>query len=233
MPARRELWQSKAFVTGAVAAGLLVLVAVLGPPLAAAAGQDYVSFHADRIDPVSGMPLGGFGGISGEHWLGVEPVNGSDVFARVVHSLRFSLGVTVCAAVVEVLLGLLVAVAVRRGNTRGLLRPTLMYGALLVPLNLIFEVGIAFQGTGLRPPALSWVGMLAAINRCGAVRMVQRSARQDREVWGSSAGAKQIGMSRARNAGMPSPAVLDHRCSTIGCQSAQQVVAVSRWWAEG
>lgn len=162
MPARRRLWQSKAFVTGIVAAGLLVLVAVLGPQLTAAAGQDYVSFHIDRIDPVSGVPLGDFGGISGEHWLGVEPTTGRDLFARVVHSLRFSLGVTAGAAVVEVLLGLLVAVAVRRGNTRGLLRPTLMYGALLVPLNLIVEVGIAFQGTGLRrPPAPSWGGMLA------------------------------------------------------------------------
>lgn len=165
-PAWRELWQSRAFVAGVVVAGLLVVVAVLGPQLAAAAGQDYVSFHDDRIDPGSGVPLGDFGGISGEHWLGVEPTTGRDLFARVVYSLRFSLGVAVGAAVVEVLLGLLVAVAVRRGNVRGLPRPALMYGASLVPLNLIVEVGIAYQGISLRPPPVpSWGGMLADATR--------------------------------------------------------------------
>jgi ABC-type dipeptide/oligopeptide/nickel transport system permease subunit len=162
LPARRELWRSTAFVAGAVAVGLLVVVAVLGPLLSAASGQDYVSFHNDQIDPVSGTPIGGFGGISGEHWLGVEPVTGRDLFARVADSLRFSLGVAVGAAVVEVLLGLLVAAASRRGNVRGQLRPALMYGALLVPLNLIAEVGIAFRGIGFRPPPTpSWGGMLA------------------------------------------------------------------------
>jgi ABC-type dipeptide/oligopeptide/nickel transport system permease subunit len=161
-PARRGLWQSKAFLTGAVLAGFLVLVAALAPLLTAVAGQDYISFHPDRIDPSQMVPLGGFGGISGEHWLGVEPMNGRDLFARVVYSLRFSLGVAVGAVVVEVLLCLLVAAAVRRGNVRRLLGPALMYGALLIPLHLIFEVGIAFQGTGLRrPPAPSWGGMLA------------------------------------------------------------------------
>jgi len=160
-PARRGLWQSKAFLTGAAVAGFVVLVAVLAPLLTAAAGQDQVSYHIDRLDPL-GAPLGGFGGINGEHWLGVEPMTGRDLFARVVHSLRFSLGVALGAAVVEVLLFLLVAAAVRRGNVRRLLGPALMCGALLVPLNLIVEVGVAFLGIGLRPPPTpSWGGMLA------------------------------------------------------------------------
>jgi peptide/nickel transport system permease protein len=160
-PARRGLWQSKAFLAGAVVAGFLVLVAALAPLLTSVAGQDHVSFHIDRLD-VQGVPLGGFGGISGEHWLGVEPMTGRDLVARVVHSLRLSLGVALAAVVVEVLLGLLVAAAVRRGNVRRLVRPALMYGALLVPVHLIFEVAIAFLGTGLRPPpAPSWGGMLA------------------------------------------------------------------------
>lgn len=161
-PAWRGLWQSKAFLTGAVLAGFLVLVAALAPLLTAVAGQDPVSFHIDRIDPSQMVPLGGFGGISGEHWLGVEPMNGRDLFARVVYSLRFSLGVALGAVVVEVLLGLLVAAVVRRGNVRRLLGPALMCGALLVPLHLIFEVWIEFLGIGLRlPPEPSWGGMLS------------------------------------------------------------------------
>jgi ABC-type dipeptide/oligopeptide/nickel transport system permease subunit len=143
-------------------AGFLVLVAALAPLLTAVTGQDYISYHVDLIDPLSGVPLGGFGGISSEHWLGVEPTGGRDLFARVVYSLRFSLGVALGAAVVEVLLGLLVAAAFRRGNVRRLLGPALMYGALLVPLHLIFEVWIGFQGIGLStPPAPSWGGLLA------------------------------------------------------------------------
>jgi ABC-type dipeptide/oligopeptide/nickel transport system permease subunit len=160
-PARLELWQSKTFLTGAVVAGFLVLVAALAPLLTAVTGQDYLSFHLDRLD-LEGMPLGGFGGISSEHWLGVEPTTGRDVFAEFADSLRFSLGVALGAAVVEVLLGLLVAASVRRGNVRRLLGPALMYGALLVPFNLVFEVRRAFQGNGLRhPPAPSWGGMLS------------------------------------------------------------------------
>jgi ABC-type dipeptide/oligopeptide/nickel transport system permease subunit len=140
----------------------LVVIAVIGPLLAAAAGQDHTSFHTDRLDPANGVPLGNWGGISGEHWLGVEPMTGRDLFARLAYSMRFSLGVAVVAAAVEVLLGLLVAVAVRRGNVRGLRRPALTYGALLVPLNLIVEAGIEFRRTGFRPPPVpSWGGMLA------------------------------------------------------------------------
>jgi ABC-type dipeptide/oligopeptide/nickel transport system permease subunit len=89
-------------------------------------------------------------------------MTGRDLFARVVHSVRFSLGVALGVVVVEVLLGLLVAAAVRRGNVRRLLGPALMYGALLVPLHLILEVATGFQGISLRPPPVpSWGGMLA------------------------------------------------------------------------
>ncbi|MBL7259425.1 hypothetical protein [Paractinoplanes lichenicola] len=158
-PVRRGLWRSKTFVTGFAAVAVLGLVAVLAPVLTAAAGQDVVGFDIAQIDPMTGLPVGGF---SGEHWLGVEPLTGRDVFARVVHSLRFSLGLALAAAVVVVLVGLLAALAVRRGNGRGLLGPALMYGALLVPLILLVEVWLTYRGTVLRsPPAPSWGGMLA------------------------------------------------------------------------
>lgn len=136
------------------------------------AGQDPVSFDIEAINPPDGLPIGDFGGISGEHWLGVEPLTGRDLFARVVIALQFSLGLAIGAAVVEVLLGLGVALAVRRGRARqggerrggvrGLLRPALMYAALLVPLNLLVEVWFGYRGITLRPPPEpSWGAMLA------------------------------------------------------------------------
>ncbi|MCO8276819.1 hypothetical protein M1L60_40190 [Actinoplanes sp. TRM 88003] len=147
---------------GAVAAGSLVAVAALAPVITAAAGHDSYSFNIDRFDPTSGAPVGSFGGISGEHWLGVEPGMGRDVLTRLVRSLQFSLGVALAAALVQVLIGLGVAVAVRRGRVRGLLGPALLAGALLVPLNLIVEVRMAYVGRGLRtPPDPSWGEMLS------------------------------------------------------------------------
>ncbi|MDY7091255.1 MAG: hypothetical protein SYR96_40025 [Actinomycetota bacterium] len=142
------------------------------------AGQDPLSFDVRAINPTDGLPIGDLGGISGEHWLGVEPLTGRDLFARLVVALQFSLGLAFGAAVVEVLLGLVVAIVVRRGGVRavqgrgyprdgqhgcrGLLRPALMYAALLVPLNLLVEVWFGYQGVGLRPPPEpSWGGMLA------------------------------------------------------------------------
>lgn len=63
-----------------------------------------------------GVPIGPLGGISGEHWLGVEPQTGRDLFARLVHGARVSLGVALAATVVQVAIGVLVGVAAGLGN---------------------------------------------------------------------------------------------------------------------
>ena len=61
------------------------------------------------------MPIGSFGGISGDHWLGVEPQTGRDLFARLVYGARVSLGVALAATVVQVVIGVVVG---RRGRAR-------------------------------------------------------------------------------------------------------------------
>ncbi|GAA4587896.1 peptide/nickel transport system permease protein [Actinoplanes octamycinicus] len=113
----RELRRDRGFVVGAVIAAGMVLVAVTAPLLAGLAGQDYTTYHDTLLDSArGGVPIGSFGGISGEHWLGVEPGTGRDLFARLVHGAQVSVGVAVAATFLEVLLGVTVGVAAGLGG---------------------------------------------------------------------------------------------------------------------
>ncbi|MFJ3225655.1 ABC transporter permease [Streptomyces sp. NPDC086783] len=117
----RQFWgrlraQRAALVAAAVVA-LLVLVALVAPLLTAIEGQDPTSYHPSLIDSArGGVPLGSFGGVSGDHWLGVEPQTGRDLFARLVYGARVSLGVALAATLIQVLIGVVVGVAAALGG---------------------------------------------------------------------------------------------------------------------
>ncbi|MGC0318859.1 peptide/nickel transport system permease protein [Kitasatospora acidiphila] len=102
---RRLLAQRSAAIALAVVAGLL-LVAVAAPLITWVAGSSPTAFHGDAVDPaLGGLPRGAAGGISTRHWLGVEPVNGRDVLARVVYGAQVSLLIAVLATALSVVLG--------------------------------------------------------------------------------------------------------------------------------
>ncbi|MBL7499954.1 ABC transporter permease [Frankia sp. CNm7] len=84
---------------------LVVLVAVFAPALTALAGTTPDEPNYDLLNPINAMPAGSFGGISADHILGVEPLNGRDVFARVVYGARISLLVAALATLLSVVLG--------------------------------------------------------------------------------------------------------------------------------
>lgn len=92
-------------LAGGIVVLLLIVVALLAPVLTALVGQDPETHHEDLINPLFGTPTGSLGGISGDHLLGVEPVNGRDVFARILYGGRISLLVGFLSAVVAVVLG--------------------------------------------------------------------------------------------------------------------------------
>jgi peptide/nickel transport system permease protein len=100
-----------AMISGAVVV-LLFLIAIFAPLLARLAGQD-PNFQPEDpstlLDP-SGFPLGPLGGISAEHWLGVEPVNGRDLFARIVYGARVSLLIAVFATFLQITIGVVVGI---------------------------------------------------------------------------------------------------------------------------
>ncbi|WP_030684726.1 ABC transporter permease, partial [Streptomyces sp. NRRL B-1347] len=113
---RRLRTQRAALVAGAIVA-LLVLVALAAPLLTALEGQDPTTYHPELIDSArGGVPVGSFGGMSAEHWLGVEPQTGRDLFARLVYGARVSLGVALIATLLQVTLGIVVGLASGLGN---------------------------------------------------------------------------------------------------------------------
>jgi len=117
----RAVWhrlaRDRGFLAGASIALVMVVVALAAPVLAGAAGQDPNTYHDTLLDSArGGVPTGSLGGISGAHWLGVEPGTGRDLFARVVYGARVSLGVAVSATLLQVLLGVGVGVAAGLGG---------------------------------------------------------------------------------------------------------------------
>ena len=116
---RQIAWQrfrrDKVGMAGGVVVLLLILVALFAPLLTAWFGHPPNQFDQDLIDPLTGGvlrdpadPLGGldpWGGIGADHPLGVEPVNGRDLFSRIVYGARTSLLVATVATLVCVVIG--------------------------------------------------------------------------------------------------------------------------------
>ncbi|MFE9358971.1 ABC transporter permease [Streptomyces olivaceoviridis] len=94
------------------------VVALLAPLLVKLTGTDpYTLYGQDPTyadKPVLdefGLPLGYLGGVSGEHWFGVEPQYGRDLYAMLLYGMRTSLymalGITVLIMVTGVVIGLI------------------------------------------------------------------------------------------------------------------------------
>lgn len=88
-----------------------VLIAILAPLLAKLEGQDVTTLHQDLVDDY-GFPTVG---PTSEHWFGVEPRLGRDLFARWVYGARPSLivatSVTIFTTVIGVIVGLIAGFA--------------------------------------------------------------------------------------------------------------------------
>ncbi|MFL5332160.1 MAG: ABC transporter permease, partial [Geminicoccaceae bacterium] len=86
---------------------LFVFIAIFAPLLAKIEGQDPTTLHQDLIDQYGFPTIGP----TSQHWFGVEPRLGRDLFARWVYGARPSLivatSVTAITAVIGVVAGLL------------------------------------------------------------------------------------------------------------------------------
>ncbi|MEU1316340.1 ABC transporter permease [Streptomyces tibetensis] len=105
-----RLKRDKLALAGGVMVLVLIAIALLAPVITSLVGQDPESHHEDLIDPLFGTPTGTLGGISGDHLLGVEPVSGRDIFARIIYGARISLLVGFLSAMVAVVIGTVLGV---------------------------------------------------------------------------------------------------------------------------
>ncbi|MFJ5138720.1 ABC transporter permease [Streptomyces sp. NPDC088707] len=88
------------------------LLAAAAPLVGALGGWGPDEFDKTAVDPyLGGLPIGPLGGVSAEHWLGVEPVTGRDLFARVVHGAQVSLLIAFSATAIVVVAGTAAGVA--------------------------------------------------------------------------------------------------------------------------
>lgn len=97
-------------MAGGVVVVALIAVAVLAPWIVALLGHPPNEFHQDLIDPDLQVPTGSFGGMSGDFLFGLEPLNGRDVFSRVVYGSRISLLIAFLATLLSVSLGTVLGV---------------------------------------------------------------------------------------------------------------------------
>ncbi|MFI9720782.1 ABC transporter permease [Streptomyces sp. NPDC052396] len=114
-PARaafRELRGRLAVRLSLIVIALFAVMALGAPLLTRLSGWSPGEFDKSAVDPyLGGQPIGPLGGISAEHWLGVEPVTGRDLFARTVHGAQVSLLIALTATAIVVIAGTAAGIA--------------------------------------------------------------------------------------------------------------------------
>ena len=100
-----RLKRDKVTVVAMCASALALLVAALVPLLKALGWVDPISNHPDLVQGIGSMPEGPLGGVSPQHWFGVEPGTGRDLFSLILAGITTSITVAVLATLFAVVLG--------------------------------------------------------------------------------------------------------------------------------
>ncbi|WP_412126827.1 ABC transporter permease [Streptomyces zaomyceticus] len=109
---RAELRRRPAARVSLCVVALFAFLAAAAPLIGPLGGWGPDEFDKSAVDPyLGGLPIGPLGGVSTEHWLGVEPVTGRDLFARVVHGAQVSLLIAFSATAIVVVAGTAAGIA--------------------------------------------------------------------------------------------------------------------------
>lgn len=89
----------------------IVVLAIFAPLITQISGWGPFRYDEAAVDPaLGGLPIGKWGGISTEHWLGVEPQNGRDIFARIAYGARVSMLIGIGATAITMVIGVAMGV---------------------------------------------------------------------------------------------------------------------------
>ena len=103
-------------IAGLAVVIFFLLIAIFAPLITKILGISPNALDRDSLNDY-GLPNGRFGGISGKHWLGVEPGTGRDIFARLIYGARASLLVGILATLMTTAIGLVIGMVA--GYKRG------------------------------------------------------------------------------------------------------------------
>jgi peptide/nickel transport system permease protein len=161
---------------------ILVLLALLAPVIARIYGAGPGEQFGDLLDS-TGMPLGYAGGVSADHWFGLEPGLGRDIFIRMLFGIRTSLLIAVGAAVVTAVIG--VTLGIIAGYLGGMVDAVigwitdvaLAMPFLVVALAVIPTFSLRFYGPRDAIPTwfavLVLIGTFALFGWTGTARLVR------------------------------------------------------------
>jgi len=133
----------------------IAFIAIFGPLISAWIGVNPYDFNTELLSDAGSLPLGPFGGVSLDHPLGVEPLTGRDVLARLLYGTRISLLIAVSATIITVILGTVVGIisGYSRGRTDTILSRfmdiTLAFPLLLVIIAMSPVIEQRLQAFGL------------------------------------------------------------------------------------
>jgi peptide/nickel transport system permease protein len=113
----RRFRRDKLAMAALFTVALVILLALAAPLITRLFGVDPFSTNLDKVSTAGGLPLGRLGGMSWDHPLGVEPLTGRDLMARLLYGARVSLIVAVSATALTMVLG--VVIGLIAGYARG------------------------------------------------------------------------------------------------------------------
>ncbi|MFC0031267.1 ABC transporter permease [Micromonospora chaiyaphumensis] len=170
-----------ALVSGIVLA-VFILAALAAPLLQRLYGVSPSQQFGDLLDS-TGMPLGYVGGVSGDHWFGLEPGLGRDIFIRMIYGIRTSLLIALGAALVTTTIGVVLGIVA--GYLGGVVDSVIMWVtdvALAMPF-LIFALAVvptfSLRFYGPRDAVPTWfavttlIVVFAAFGWTGTARLVR------------------------------------------------------------
>ncbi len=179
-PARRsEVWRQlrrPVPLAASIVIVVSVLAAVFAPLLSGLSGNDPYSYDPDALGPDT-APLGPFGGISAEHWFGVEPGTGRDLFSLVVHGARTSLLIGLAATLVATVIGVVLGIV---AGARGGIAERVVGFATDVTLGfpfLIFAIALSAIFPLDAPRELLLIGVIGFFGWPGIARVVAAETR--------------------------------------------------------